>query len=95
LGVVDRKVRLTGEEAQLADAFSRHPACGEVGDKTAWELDPGVAEIDLVGQHRDPDGADLGRRLAGHRKSDLQIVNHQIEDHVDVDRPSGKGRQPL
>ena len=95
LGVVHREIGFAAEEPELADALGRDPAGGEVGDQPARKLDPGVALVDLVGEHRHTDGADLGRRLAGHRQGDLEVVDHQVEDDIDIDGAGGEGRQPL
>jgi leucyl aminopeptidase (aminopeptidase T) len=86
---------LTGKEAELAYPFRRHAAGGEVGDQPAPKLDPGVAQVDLVGQDRHADGPDLGRQLTGHREGDLEVMNHQVEDHVDVYRTRAERRQAL
>ena len=42
-----------------------------------------------------PYSPDLGWRLSGHRKGDLKIMNHQVEDHIDVDRTRGERRESL
>ena len=35
--------------------------------------------------HGDADGADVARLFTGKREHDLEIVDHQVEDDVDID----------
>ena len=54
-----------------------------------------VRDVDAAGQHRHADRLDrldLGRH---ERQHDVEIVNHQIEDHVDVEAALGKGPEAM
>lgn len=83
-GIVDRDVLMRLKETKLADAFGRDAAGGEVGDATGVELDTNVRDINLGGEDGKADGADLADGRLGKLKDDVEVVDHEIEDDVDV-----------
>src|SRR5438067_8149788 len=92
---VDGDVRLAGEEAHLAHALLRDAAGGEVGDGAVGELEADVRDVDLVGEHGDADGADLDDLLAEEGEDEVEIVDHQVEEDVDVERASDEDAEAL
>src|SRR5262245_36774033 len=94
-GVVDRHVRRGLEEADLADPIAADTAGGEIRDAAVREAEPHVGDVDPRRNHRDAHR--LERRHVGtdDREYDVQVVNHQVEDDVDVEAALGKGAQPV
>src|SRR5260370_846404 len=81
--VVDGDIRVGLEKANFAFPARRDAARVEVRDETVGEADPCVGDVDTVGQNRDADGFernDLGGR---HTQDYVQVVDHQVEHHVD------------
>ena len=93
--VVHRDVRGGLDEAHLADAVAADPAGRQVGDAAAGELQPGVGDVDAAGQHRHADGFDADDLLVDHREQHVEVVNHQVEDDVDVEAAVGERAEPV
>jgi two-component system nitrogen regulation response regulator GlnG len=84
---VDRQVLVVLEHAEFALRGGRDPGCRHVGNRAGIEFDPGVGNVDARRQHRDANGGDLRRRAADQREDHVQVVDHQIQDDVDLDAP--------
>ena len=54
------------------------------------EPQPHVGDVDPRRQHRHADRLDGGDLAADDVEHEIEIVNHQIEDHVDVEAALGK-----
>ena len=78
------------EEAELADLLGGDAAGGEVGDAAGFELDADVGDVDLGREDGQANGADLADGRLRQREDDVEIVNHQVEDDVDVERARGE-----
>ena len=87
---VERKILVRLEETQLADALGGNARGGEVGDAAGLELEPDIGDIDGGGQHGETDGTDLADGRLHERKHDIEIVNHEVEHDIDVERARGK-----
>ncbi len=83
--VIDGHVLVGLEEAQLADAFGRDATGGEVGDTAGFELDACVGDVDLGGEDGQANGVDLEDGRVYQMEDDVKVVNHKIEDDVDVE----------
>jgi len=70
--------------SKLAHLFGTDAAGGEVRHGTVREFNSSVRDVHFVGKHRQPDGADLDRRCAGHPKHQVEVVNHEVEDHIHI-----------
>ena len=73
------------EEAELADLLGGDATGGEVGDAAGFEFDADVGDVGLAGEDGEPDGADLSYRGVGKSEDDVEIVDHEVEDDVDVE----------
>src|SRR6266702_258205 len=83
------------KEPHLADSLRAHPAGSEVRDTSVLKLQPNVRNVHLPRQHRQAHGAHLAHRLANQLHHNVQIVDHQIQHHVDVQRSRRKHAQPV
>ncbi len=83
------------EEAQLADAFGGDAAGGEVGDAAGFELDADVGDVYFGGEDGEADGANFAERGAGHEEDDVEVVDHEVEDDVYVERARGEDAEPV
>ncbi len=84
-GEVEREVLVGLEEAELADLLGGDAAGGEVGDAAGGELEADVGDVGLAGEDGKADGADLLDRRRDEREDDIEVVNHEVEDDIDVE----------
>lgn len=87
---VEREVLVRLEEAQLADLLGGDAGGGEVGDGAGGELDADVGDVGLRGEDGDACGADVEHLGLREREDDVEVVDHEVEDDVDVERARGK-----
>ena len=73
------------EETEFADLLGGDAAGGEVGDAAGFELDADVGDVGLAGEDGEADGADLSDGGVGEREDDVEVVDHEVEDDVDVE----------
>ena len=94
--VVDRHVRVVLEEARLADAVAADPAGGQVGDAARREPQPRVGDVGRAASarsRRPPRSTTTSDRTDGQQQ--IEVVNHQVEDDVDVEAALGKRAEPV
>src|SRR5262245_64276871 len=94
-GVIERIIFVRLKDAQLAQPFAGDAAGGDVGDATVGEFEPGVGQVDLRRQYRDADRLDFDDVAPDQAGDDVQLVNHQIHHHVDVERSRRKDAHPV
>ena len=92
---VDREVGVGLEDAQLALALERDPAGGHVGDAAVGEAQARVGDVDGRREHRDADRLHGPHRRRHHAEDDVEVVDHQVEDDVDVGAALGERRQAM
>jgi hypothetical protein len=78
------------EEARLADAIPADPARRHVRNAPRCEPQPRIRDVHARREHVDADRFDRGDLRPDHRQQDIEVVNHQIEDHVDVEAALGE-----
>ena len=83
------------KKAHLAHAFGGDAARGHVGHRTSREFQACMGNIDLIRQHRNSHRLHFRDRLFQQRKQDVQVVNHQIVDHVHVEAARREHPQPV
>ena len=93
--IVDRDILLGLEETQLAHALGRDAAGGEVGHTSRFEFQPHIGDIRLSRKNRQAHGANLFHRRIGKSQHDIQIVDHQIEHHIHIERPRCENAQAM
>ena len=93
--VIERDVLARLEEAELADTLGRDAAGGEVGDASGFEFETDVGDIDFAGEDGQSDGADFFHRRFGEGENDVKIVNHEIEDDIDIERARGENAKAV
>ena len=92
---VEREVAVGLEEPQPAHPLPRDARGGGQRHRPIGELDPGVREVEVGGEHREPRGAHFGGfGAAGEMEHQIEIVDHEIEHDGDVGAPGLEGRQP-
>ena len=93
--VVERNVLLWLKEPQLAHPLGRNPAGGEIRHTSRCELQTHIGNIHLGRKNRQTHGANFRDRRIHKRQHDIEIVNHQVEDNVHVQRTRSKHAQPM
>jgi len=72
------------EEAELADLLGGDAAGGEVGDAAGLELDADVGDVDFFREDGEAYRADFADGGVGEGEDDVEVVDHEVEDDVDV-----------
>ncbi len=93
--VVDRDILVRLKEAQFADAFGTDAAGGEVGDASGFKLDAHVGNVGRGGKHRQADGADFFNGRFDESEDDIEVMDHEVEDDVDVQRSRGEDAEAV
>src|SRR5262245_23364934 len=94
-GVIERVIFIRLKDAELAQPLAGDAAGGDVGDAPVGELEPGVGQIDLRRQYGDADRFEFDDVASDQAGDDVQLVNHQIHHHVDVERARRKDAHPV
>jgi len=83
------------KETELADLFGGDAAGGEVGDAAGFELDADVGDVGLVREDGQADGSDFANGGVGEGEDDVEVVDHEVEDYVDVEGTRGEDAEPV
>ncbi len=83
------------EEAELADLLGGDAGGGEVGDAAGGELDADVGDVGFGGEDGQADGADLFDGGVGEGEDDVEVVDHEVEDDVDVEGARGEDAEAV
>ncbi len=83
------------EEAELADALGGDARGGEVSDAAGAELDADVADVGFAGKDGQADGVHAGDRRVGEGEDDVEVVDHEVEDDVDVEGARREDGKPV
>src|SRR6202012_401580 len=70
-------------------------AGGEVGDAAGVELQAHVGDIDLAGDDGQAHGAHLADRRLSEGEHDVEIVHHEVEHHVYVERARAEDAEAM
>src|SRR6185295_13081473 len=95
--VVDGDVIVRLEETHLANLVHADTRSSDVRDRSGRKLESRICCVDFVCEDRDADGVNV-RNLdvfADEPLHDIEIVNHQIEHDVDVERARRKLAHPM
>ncbi len=84
-GEVEGEVLVGLEEAELADLLGGDAGGGEVGDAAGGEFEADVGDVGLAGEDGEADGADFFYGGVGEGEDDVEVVDHEVEDDVDVE----------
>jgi hypothetical protein len=87
---MEKVVPGAGVASELANAFGAYARGGEVGNAAGIEFHANVSDVDLVSENGEADGANFFYGRVNERENDVEIVNHEIEDDVDVERARGE-----
>ena len=82
---VERKVLVGLEETEFANLLGGDAAGREVGDAARFEFDANVGDVRFVREDRQADGADFANGRVGEAEDDVEIVDHEVENDVDVE----------
>src|SRR5664279_72166 len=94
-GVIERNVLPRLKEAQLADALGAHAAGGEVGDAAGLEFHAHVGDVHFLREDWETYCAYLLDRRLHERQHDIEIVDHQVEDYVHVERTRAENAETM
>ncbi len=94
-GEVEGEVLVGLEEAELADLLGGDAAGGEVCDAAGVELDADVGDVGFGRQDGEADGADFADGGIGEREDDVEVVDHEVEDDVDVEGAGSEDAEPV
>ena len=95
-GQIEREVSVGLEQPQPADPLARDAGGGRERHGAVGELDPGVGEVEVRAQERQPRRAHLGRLgAAGEVQHQIEVVDHEVEHHRHVGAPRLERRQAL
>ena len=83
------------EDAHPAFAAAAQAAGGDIGDAAAGELEPGVGDVQSVADHGGAASADFVGILADHGQGEVDVMDHQVQSHVDFGAARGPGRQAV
>src|SRR5262245_48044217 len=83
------------EEANAPDPVPADPASGEIGYTPVRKPKPCVGDIDSPRQDRNSDRLDRLDIRSHQRQQHVQIVNHQVEDDVDIKASLRKRAQTM
>ena len=83
-GIVQRNVFMLLEKTHFAHAFGGDAACRDVGHGSAGEFQPRVGDVHFVRQHGDSNCLYFGHRFLDQRQQNVEVMNHQVIDHVHV-----------
>src|SRR6185369_6937861 len=80
------------EEAHLPDLLSADSRRSDVRPRTRREFEPRIRCVDFVRENCDPHGVNVCHLniFADEPLHDVEIVNHQVEYDVDVERARGE-----
>ncbi len=93
--VVDGDISVGLEKAHLAFALDRYAAGGDIGDATVLKGNARIGDVRHFGQHRHPHRFDPQNRRAHQADNDIDVVNHQIQDHIDIGAALDERRQAV
>src|SRR5580704_1906952 len=83
------------EESELADPFRTDATGGEVGDASGFELDADVGDIHLRGKDGQADSMQVANWGLGNAQDNIEVVNHQVQDHVNIESPRGEDAETV
>ena len=93
-GEVDRRERFGRPDVHSPNRFVADARRREGRHAAALELQPGVGHVFVPADDRRADGVNLAQRAADHRQHEINVVDHQIENHADIRRAEGESAGP-
>ena len=81
---IGRDIHVGLKDAQLSHRRLAHAARRQVGDATVGEFDARVGDIDVTGEHAKAARRDVGRLGARQRAGEIEVMDHEVEHHVDL-----------
>ncbi len=93
--VVQRHILPGLEETHLANPLGGNPAGGEIGHASGFELQAHVGNIGFAGKNRQTHRANFPDRRIHKRKHHVEIVNHQVEHDIHIQRARREYAEPM
>src|SRR5207249_4350235 len=72
-----------------------HPAGRKIGHAAIFKFDAGIGDIGLLRQHGNSDSTNLSDGNRNKTQHNIDIVDHEIEDHVHVQAARRKRGEPM
>src|SRR6266542_3662632 len=90
--IVHRNVIAGLEKPHLANSFSANARHGDVGDGSGRKLETGICGVDSLRNYRNTHGVQARylNFFSDQPLHDIEIVDHQVEHYIDVQRPGRK-----
>src|SRR5207248_1470323 len=79
----------------LARLLETDTACREVGNASVFEFDSGIRDVRLLRQHGNADSTNFANRRGYQAENDVDVMNHEIENDVDVEASRSKCGKPM
>src|SRR5712664_3013675 len=83
------------EKPHVAHTLRGNPAGRDIRDRAPHKLQPCMRDIHFVGKDRNSDCFHFRNRLSHQRQQDVQVVNHQVVDHVHIEAARREHPQPV
>src|SRR5262245_48844604 len=71
------------------------PAGTDIGYAAVIEREPCISDVFLPAEDRYAQSLHRAYACPGQREQDIEVVNHQIQNDADVERPAGESPEPL
>jgi hypothetical protein len=91
---VDAGIALGAEHAQAAFHLQAGAAGGDGGLGAAGKPQPGIGDVHPVRLHRGPHRLHILHCAAGQRDDEVEVMDHQIQHHGDIQPARPEGRDP-
>ena len=92
---IQGKVLAGLKEAQFSDFLAGNAAGRQVGNTAVLKFESGVGDVDSRREDRDTRRPDLSQWLLDEGQDEIEIVDHQIQNHVYVQTSGNEGPQAM
>ena len=92
---VEREVAVRLKHPELPRTLARHATGRHVRDGAVGELDPRVGDVHVRREQRHPGRPNVHHVRAHELENQIEVVNHEIEDHGHVGAARLERRQPV
>ena len=93
--IIQRNILVLLEKSHLPHALRGNSARRHIGHRAARKFQPRVRDIHFVRQHRNSHRFHFRHRLLHQRQQDVQVVDHQVVNHVHIQAARRKHSQPV
>src|SRR5579863_158490 len=91
---IEGEVHLGLKDSQLSHFLGGNAAGGNVCDGAVGKRKAGIGDIEIFREYGHANGPNLGHLGGDERENNIDVVDHQIQDHVHIRSPPQKGPDP-